>query len=86
VWFSAHDSGTVKVQRTIFVLSSGHGYAHASVTEHLNTEMTLCEQQMELRPRCNKMGKGGGEISLNTYFMWWKMYSSSSFYFLNKKV
>jgi hypothetical protein len=41
VWFAPYDSGTVKVLRTILVLSIARGCAHASVSGHLNTGWTL---------------------------------------------
>jgi hypothetical protein len=70
VRFSLHDSGTIKVVRTIIVLSSAHDCAHASVSEHLNTGWTLCEQQMELRSKCSEMEKGGENNFLSSCIMW----------------
>jgi hypothetical protein len=57
VLFSSHDSGTAKVLRTIFVLSSVHECAHASVSEHLNAGLTLYEQQREFMSKCSEVGK-----------------------------
>jgi hypothetical protein len=61
--FSTHDSGTVKVLRKIPALSSAHGCvhecAHATVSGHLNTGWTLCEQQRELRSKSGETEKGG---------------------------
>jgi hypothetical protein len=41
-----------------------HECAHASVSGNLNTGWTLCEQQRELRSKCNETEKGlaGGGI------------------------
>jgi hypothetical protein len=62
VWFSPHESGTAKVLHTILGLSSTHESAHASVSGHVNTRWTLCEQQRELRSKCSEMEKGGETI------------------------
>jgi disulfide bond formation protein DsbB len=59
VRFSPHDSGTVKVIGSILVLSSAHDCAHASVSGHLNTGWTLCEQRAELSRSAMKWRKVG---------------------------
>jgi hypothetical protein len=89
--FSSHDSGTVGVLRTMLVLACAHDRAHASVSEHLNTGWTLCEQQRELRSKCSEMEKGvennfwvavtcGENFTLLALFILWtimfKMYAS----------
>jgi hypothetical protein len=58
IWFSPYDTGTVKVLRTILVLSSAHDCTHA-ILGHLNTGWILCEQRRELRSKCNEKGKCG---------------------------
>jgi hypothetical protein len=47
--FLPHDSGTVRVLRTILVLSSAHDCADASDLLHSNTDWTLCVEQREFR-------------------------------------
>jgi hypothetical protein len=61
VRFSPHDSGTVKVLRTILALSIEHECAHAPVSGHTNAGWTLCEQQRQLRSKCSEMERGGGQ-------------------------
>jgi hypothetical protein len=88
--FSPHDSGTVAVLRKILVLPSAHECAHASVSGHLDTGWTMCEQQRELRSKCNEIEKNicrrGRRVFLSSCFMWWNLYSLSSVHFLNKNV
>jgi hypothetical protein len=71
VWFSPHDSRTVKVIRSVLILSSTHECANATVSGHLNTGWILCEQQRELRSKCSKMEKvgEGGRDFLSSCFM-----------------
>jgi hypothetical protein len=58
LWFSPHDSGNIKVFRTILVLPGAHQCAHASVSKHLNTGCTFCEQQREPMSKCSEMDIG----------------------------
>jgi hypothetical protein len=42
----------------------------ATLSWHLNTGGTLCEQHRELRSKCSEIEKGGGRNFLNSRFMW----------------
>jgi hypothetical protein len=63
VRFSEYDSGIVNVLYTIFVLSSVHECAHASVLGHMNARWTLYGQQSELMLKCSEMERGGAAES-----------------------
>jgi hypothetical protein len=60
--------------------------AHASVSGHLNTGRTLCEQQRECRWKCSEMQTGGGKNLLSSCLMLWKLYYLSPVNFFNKNV
>jgi hypothetical protein len=47
-----------RVLRTILVLSCAHRSAHASVSGHLNTGWSFCDQQRELTWKCSRIQKG----------------------------
>jgi hypothetical protein len=49
VWFSPHDSETVKVLHMILVLTSAYDCVHVSFSGCLITRWTFCEQPKEFR-------------------------------------
>jgi hypothetical protein len=66
VRFSPHDSGTVNVLRTTRIVNSVEGITPqmwGTLSGHLNTGWTLCEQERELRSKCSEMETGGGKLS-----------------------
>jgi hypothetical protein len=73
IQFSTHESGIFEIVPTILVAprahDSAHECAHASVSGNLNTGLTLCERQRELRSKCSQMEKGEEKNFLISCFM-----------------